>query len=308
MNRRMRVRSERGRSRHSAGFTLIELLVVISIIALLLAILLPSLSKARERGKIAYCLSNLKTITLACVGYLGEQEGTNAPYLPWYISPTLPGYTVTVRTPWVFAGIKAPNPESGTFATADSSVYLAEDRPINKYMMPGSISDSDTTNLPFRCPSDRTHKTAIISDPPIFTETDTRSSFEANGNSYTLNTRWAQGYSWFTGGDFTVAQLFGQTGGQSYAKRINKAFVGGSASRFVIVPEQGFYSATYRAGPTVASSLATPQRFGWHKEFSKWSLGFADGHAEYQYYDTRVAITPTATIWQPNWKFADGMP
>ncbi len=51
------------------GFTLVELLVVISIIALLMAILLPALAKAREQGKRVVCLSNLKQLTLSWMNY-----------------------------------------------------------------------------------------------------------------------------------------------------------------------------------------------------------------------------------------------
>ncbi len=54
------------------GFTLVELLVVISIIALLIAILTPSLSKARNQAKSAVCLSNLKRIGLQGAIYVTE--------------------------------------------------------------------------------------------------------------------------------------------------------------------------------------------------------------------------------------------
>ena len=56
------------------GFTLIELLVVIAIIALLLAILLPSLNKVKERARQTVCKTNLKGIGLAIKLYLNESE------------------------------------------------------------------------------------------------------------------------------------------------------------------------------------------------------------------------------------------
>ncbi len=56
------------------GFTLIELLVVISIIALLLAILLPALGKAKESARRVVCRSNLRQLTIGCLVYGAEHN------------------------------------------------------------------------------------------------------------------------------------------------------------------------------------------------------------------------------------------
>jgi prepilin-type N-terminal cleavage/methylation domain-containing protein/prepilin-type processing-associated H-X9-DG protein len=76
-------------TRHKA-FTLVELLVVIAIIALLIAILLPALAKAREQGKRIVCMSNLRQLTVAWTAYAqmnSEKLVNGAPIAPGDLPP-----------------------------------------------------------------------------------------------------------------------------------------------------------------------------------------------------------------------------
>jgi prepilin-type N-terminal cleavage/methylation domain-containing protein len=87
----------RTKTEKRSGFTLVELLVVIGIIAVLVAILLPSLARARELARRTKCAANLHNIGLACHMFAGEHKGV----LP--MTYQMPSATYPFRFPVVIS-------------------------------------------------------------------------------------------------------------------------------------------------------------------------------------------------------------
>lgn len=143
--------------RRPRAFTLIELLVVIGIIAILIGILLPALSKVRRQSRDLQCAAQLRQVYTAFISYLGDSR-----QMVFWRGPDV----TTDGMDWYVYG----GGETGNRHVGQAGLFNRyQPRPLNRYLA-GNVSV-------FRCP--------LETDLSPWAETN--SHFEWVGNSYNFN-------------------------------------------------------------------------------------------------------------------------
>jgi prepilin-type N-terminal cleavage/methylation domain-containing protein/prepilin-type processing-associated H-X9-DG protein len=152
----------RATDRSHPGFTLLELLISIALVAILLGVLLPLLSSARETSQRERCRDNLRRIGRAVELYLEDHDGC---------FPVL-----AVESSWGYAGMR--------FSPVDGHAFPDARRPLTSYLPP-SAGPRDGEHV-LCCPADRNilraDGTRVMREPTVFRTLGT--SYRANGELF----------------------------------------------------------------------------------------------------------------------------
>lgn len=278
--------------RRRAAFTLIEVLVVVAIIALLIAIMMPSLRQAKEQSKVTVCLANLNTIGKAVMAYI-TNEKDKFPFAPGN-EAEYPG------GPWVSSSYYGGNSSATYYNPASYPAFAAEKKPINKYIYKskiGSAIPAAGTSGPlrvFECPSDDGARWNQYLNQGL---QEVTTCYQEIGTSYDENSIW---YYYIQ--DWEIGHSGGAVTAANRAKRewqIVDRFVPimrkKGASRAVVLYED---TADYALSTGMLASSGFPANYrvmGWHNKYDFASLFFLDGHSAYTSVDWRKVRPNPAT-------------
>ena len=230
-------------NKHRSGFTLIELLVVVAVIAVLLAILLPALRKARTLTKRIACQSNLKQIAVACNMYLDDNDGrfyqernANVLYGGW-------------------SGMQPPS-----------------SRPLNKYFgLPVELVDEikiENDAKVFCCPADRGGSALYM---PF------EKAYNLWGTSYQTNSMLIGADQMLPGNDkFTPLHI-------EVNKRLRNLTVNrvNHHSRLLLVGDYGWYNQIKAPPHPFHPDVDIKEQAEWHDRVDYHNMAFLDSHVKF---------------------------
>jgi prepilin-type N-terminal cleavage/methylation domain-containing protein len=240
-----------GAAGRRCGFTLIELLVVIAIIAVLAALLLPALAKAKEKANRIKCLSNIRQVGQASMLYLTDYNDRFPPKV------CRNGSTPT-QSSWVG--------QAGAYST-----YIQIDASW-RWLTPYLVKDDRRSVLEVaRCPGDK-----------ISNLNTGRPTWEDTGTSYHANLFYPVAAPGVNPVDICSINIDNN--------RSIKASDIRSPSRMVLFTSLaayrvGWYSEDIRVNPDIS------KYFNWHNKLYSWNTLFGDGHAAFQKYDPAAGPT-----------------